>query len=74
MILRLAWCNADVPNLLFEEGLLRLGVLSRVLLERLVLDQGHVGGQHHERLGLLVLVLSGTRPANQNVAPLIQLK
>lgn len=46
-----------------EEGLAVLGVLFDVLLESLVLDQGHVGRQHHQALGGLVLVLLGSVPA-----------
>lgn len=40
-----------------EEGLLVLGVPLDVRLERLVGHERHVGGQHHERLGRLVLIL-----------------
>lgn len=47
---------------LLEEDIFRLGVLLSKLLERLVLDQGHVGRKHHQRLGLLVLVLGRSAP------------
>ena len=49
-------------NVLLEEGLLVLGVDLGRLAERLVLDEGHVGREHHERLGRLVGVLLGALP------------
>src|SRR5689334_16656818 len=39
-----------------EEEVVVGGVLLHPLLELLVLDKGHVGGKHHQALGLLVLV------------------
>mmetsp|Transcript_490 Transcript_490/g.932 ORF Transcript_490/g.932 Transcript_490/m.932 type:complete len:315 (+) Transcript_490:486-1430(+) len=61
LLLRLG--NAEVDELaegrrkVREERLLRLGVLLDVRLELVVLDQRQVGGKHHQRAGLLVLVL-----------------
>ena len=40
-----------------EPGLLILGVALDVLLEGLVGDEGHVGGEHHEGFGGLVFIL-----------------
>lgn len=51
----------DVGEVL-EEELVVGGVLLNPLLESLVLDEGHVGGKHHEGLGLLVLILLGAVP------------
>lgn len=51
----------DVGEVL-EEELIVGGVLLNPLLELLVLDEGHVGGKHHEGLGLLVLKLLGAVP------------
>jgi len=45
-----------------HEGVVVLGVLLNVGLEALVLDQGHVGGQHHEGLGGDILELLGAVP------------
>lgn len=51
----------DVGEVL-EEGVVVLGVLLDVRLEALVLDQGHVGGKHHEGLGGDILELLGAVP------------
>ena len=45
-----------------EELVVGLGVALDVGLELLVLNEDHVGGQHHEGLGGLVLVLLGAVP------------
>lgn len=45
-----------------EEGVIVLGVPLDVGLEALVLDQGHVGGQHHKSLGGDILELLGAVP------------
>lgn len=45
-----------------EESIVILGVQLSVLPEALVLDNLHIGGQHHERLGLDVLELLGAVP------------
>jgi hypothetical protein len=45
-----------------HEGVVVLGVLLDVGLEALVLDQSHVGGQHHEGLGGDILELLGAVP------------
>jgi hypothetical protein len=45
-----------------EECVVVLGILLGVLSEALVLDEFHVGGQHHQRLGLDVLELLGAVP------------
>jgi len=47
----------DDSSKILEEELLVLGVLINMLLEALVRDKSHIGGQHHESLGSLVLVL-----------------
>ncbi len=49
--------NADL-----EELLVVLGVQFDIGLELLVPDKCHVGGQHHERLACLVLILQGPIP------------
>jgi hypothetical protein len=49
-------------DLLLEEQILVGSVSLGVLLELLVLDQGHVRGQHHQSLGRAVGKLSGTAP------------
>jgi len=49
-----------------EELLLILGVDLDPLAELLVLGHGHIGGQHHKGLGLLVLELLRTRPLALN--------
>lgn len=54
--------HLEHKDLLLEESLLVLGVNLGGLAERLVLDEGHVGREHHERLGRLVGVLLGTLP------------
>lgn len=46
-----------------EEQVVVLGVALDVLEEDGVLDQGHVGGQHHQGLCARVLVLFGALPA-----------
>lgn len=40
-----------------EEGILVFGILVDVRLEGLVGNERHIGWQHHQRLGLLVLIL-----------------
>lgn len=45
-----------------EEEFVVLGVCLNVLAEDLVLDEGHVCGQHHEGLARNVLKLLGTVP------------
>lgn len=54
--------SAREGDVLLEEGLLVLCVHLGRLAERLVLDKGHVGREHHERLCRLVGVLLGTLP------------
>ena len=60
--------NAELEELdddgreVLEEEIVVVGVLLDPDLELLVLDEGHVGGKHHEGLGLLVLVLLGAVP------------
>lgn len=51
----------DVAELL-EEGRVVLGVALNVLFEHGVLDERHVGREHHERLAARVLVLPGPVP------------
>lgn len=53
---------ADDSRKVVEEVVVVLGVLLDVGAEALVLDQSHVGGQHHERLGGDVLELLGAVP------------
>jgi hypothetical protein len=48
----------DDSREVLEEKFLILGVLVDVCLKGLIGYEGHVGGQHHEGLGGLVLVLS----------------
>ena len=45
-----------------EENVRVLGVSDNVLLEFLILDQSHVGGKHHQGLGLVVGELLGPVP------------
>jgi hypothetical protein len=45
-----------------EEYIVVLGVSHDVLLELLVFNQSHIGGQHHQRLCGLVFVLLGSIP------------
>lgn len=47
---------------LLEEDLVVLGVALDMLAELLVLDERHVGGQHHQGFGALVFVLFGAVP------------
>ena len=47
----------DDSREVLEEGIIILGVTLNMLLEGLVLDEGHVGRKHHERLRSLVLIL-----------------
>jgi hypothetical protein len=53
--------HADVGEIV-HESVVVLGILLDVALEALVLDQGHVGGQHHEGLGGDILELLGAVP------------
>lgn len=47
---------------LAEEDIVVLGIPLGVLAEHLVLDDLHIGRQHHERLGLDILILLRTIP------------
>lgn len=53
--------DEDVGEFL-EESIAVLGIAVNVLLELLVLDEGDVGGQHHQGLGRLVSVLGRAVP------------
>lgn len=65
--------DKDVPELA-EEGLVVLGVALHVLPEFLVLDEGHVGGQHHERFRGDVLVLFGAVPLQRSRQPRLRVR
>lgn len=60
--------NAELEELddhsgeVLEEEIVVGGILLDPGLELLVLDESHVGGKHHEGLGLLVLILLGAIP------------
>lgn len=54
--------SSDDGSEVLEEEVIILGVLLNPRLHRLVLDESIVGGQHHQALGLGVLVLLGTVP------------
>lgn len=56
----------DDGSKVVKEALLVLGVDLSPLAELLVLHHGHVSGQHHQRLGLLVLELLRTIPLALN--------
>jgi hypothetical protein len=53
--------HADVGEIV-HESVVVLRVLLDVALEALVLDEGHIGGQHHEGLGGDILELLGAIP------------